>query len=156
MDTSSCTHRRRCRYQSQVLVTPAWGRRSRTGAGSTHPKGSFVNTQPSKLVKLISRELGLASCSQIFNWELELQDSQPVQTGGLDREFIFGGRIDDKLRSWAAFAALLAATPKGPTLASSRSKKPEPVATLLGYGNSALLSRPIPTLRTRPTSSLHS
>ncbi|KAF3804202.1 Vacuolar aminopeptidase 1 [Colletotrichum gloeosporioides] len=73
------------------------------------PKGSFVNTQPPKLVKLISSELGLASPTQIVNWELELYDSQPAQTGGLDREFIFGGRIDDKLCSWAAFTGLLAA-----------------------------------------------
>ncbi|KAL0943388.1 aminopeptidase I zinc metalloprotease [Colletotrichum truncatum] len=73
------------------------------------PKGSFVNTQPPKLVKLISKELGLASPTQIVNWELELYDSQPAQTGGLDREFIFGGRIDDKLCSWAAFTGLLAA-----------------------------------------------
>ncbi|KAK2053387.1 aminopeptidase I zinc metalloprotease [Colletotrichum caudatum] len=73
------------------------------------PKGAFVNSQPPKLVKLISGQLGLASPSQILNWELELYDSQPAQTGGLDREFIFGGRIDDKLCSWAALTALLAA-----------------------------------------------
>ncbi|TIC99091.1 Vacuolar aminopeptidase 1 [Colletotrichum higginsianum] len=73
------------------------------------PKGAFVNTQPPKLVKLISKELGLASPTQILNWELELYDSQPAQTGGLDREFIFGGRIDDKLCSWAALTGLLAA-----------------------------------------------
>ncbi|TDZ65199.1 Vacuolar aminopeptidase 1 [Colletotrichum trifolii] len=73
------------------------------------PKGSFVNTQPPKLVKLISKELGLSSPTQIQNWELELYDSQPAQTGGLDREFIFGGRIDDKLCSWAAFNGLLSA-----------------------------------------------
>jgi aminopeptidase I len=41
------------------------------------------------------------------NWELELFDTQPAQTGGLDREFIFAGRIDDKLCSWAAVQALL-------------------------------------------------
>ncbi|KAF9874984.1 aminopeptidase I zinc metalloprotease [Colletotrichum karsti] len=73
------------------------------------PKGAFINTQPPKLVKLVSKELGLSSPTQIVNWELELYDSQPAQTGGLDREFIFGGRIDDKLCSWAAFTALLAA-----------------------------------------------
>ncbi|KAK2005966.1 aminopeptidase I zinc metalloprotease [Colletotrichum eremochloae] len=73
------------------------------------PKGAFVNSQPPKLVKLISSQLGLASPSQILNWELELYDAQPAQTGGLDREFIFGGRIDDKLCSWAALTALLAA-----------------------------------------------
>ncbi|KAG7057346.1 aminopeptidase I zinc metalloprotease [Colletotrichum scovillei] len=73
------------------------------------PKGAFVNTQPPKLVKLVSKELGLASPTEIVNWELELYDSQPAQTGGLDREFIFGGRIDDKVCSWAALTGLLAA-----------------------------------------------
>ncbi|GJC87872.1 vacuolar aminopeptidase 1 [Colletotrichum liriopes] len=80
-----------------------------TPAEPLGPKGAFVNTQPPKLVKLISQELGLASPTQILNWELELYDSQPAQTGGLDREFIFGGRIDDKLCSWAALTGLLAA-----------------------------------------------
>lgn len=69
--------------------------------------GSFVSTQPPKLVKLISKELGLSDPSAILNWELELYDSQPAQVGGLDKEFIFAGRIDDKLCSWAAFMALL-------------------------------------------------
>lgn len=45
--------------------------------------------------------------SSIVNWELELFDIQPACTGGLDREFIFAGRIDDKLCSWAAIQALL-------------------------------------------------
>jgi aminopeptidase I len=73
------------------------------------PASSFVATQPPKLVKLIASELGIKSYPSILNWELELYDSQPAQTGGLDREFIFGGRIDDKLCSWAALTALLAA-----------------------------------------------
>ncbi|SPO06843.1 related to aminopeptidase yscI precursor, vacuolar [Cephalotrichum gorgonifer] len=73
------------------------------------PPGSFVNTQPAKLVKLIASELGVSDLSTILNWELELYDSQPAQTGGLDREFIFGPRIDDKLCSWPALLALIAA-----------------------------------------------
>jgi aminopeptidase I len=73
------------------------------------PAGSFVNTQPPKLVRLIAKELCISSSSQILNWELELYDSQPAQTGGMDREFIFGGRIDDKLCSWSALMGLLAA-----------------------------------------------
>jgi aminopeptidase I len=48
--------------------------------------------------------------SSIVNWELELFDVQPATTGGLDREFIFAGRIDDKLCSWAAVQALLNST----------------------------------------------
>ncbi|KAK1761007.1 putative vacuolar aminopeptidase [Echria macrotheca] len=69
--------------------------------------GSFVSTQPPKLVKVIAGELGIKDYSTILNWELELYDSQPAAVGGLDKEFIFAGRIDDKLCSWAAFMALL-------------------------------------------------
>lgn len=71
--------------------------------------GSFVATQPPKLVKLIAGELGIRDYSTILNWELELFDSQPATVGGLDKEFIFAGRIDDKLCSWAAVQALLLA-----------------------------------------------
>lgn len=72
------------------------------------PAGSFTATQPPRLVQLISKELGIKDYSQIVNWELELFDLQPATVGGLDREFIFAGRIDDKLCSWAAFQGLLA------------------------------------------------
>ncbi|KAF7558671.1 hypothetical protein G7046_g5474 [Stylonectria norvegica] len=74
------------------------------------PAGSFINTQPPRLVELIGQELNIKTYSHIVNWELELYDSQPAQTGGLDREFIFAGRIDDKLCSWAALNGLLAAS----------------------------------------------
>jgi aminopeptidase I len=74
------------------------------------PVGSFVNTQPPRLVKLIAKELGVSSYASILNWELQLYDSQPAQTMGLDREFITAGRIDDKLCSWPALMALLAAS----------------------------------------------
>ncbi|CAJ2507576.1 Uu.00g087620.m01.CDS01 [Anthostomella pinea] len=71
------------------------------------PAGSFVATQPPRLVQLISKELGIKDHSQIVNWELELFDLQPATVGGMDKEFIFAGRIDDKLCSWAAFQGLL-------------------------------------------------
>ncbi|UPX19917.1 Aminopeptidase I [Ascochyta rabiei] len=70
-------------------------------------EGAFAATQPERLVKAISSELGITDYSTIVNWELELFDVQPATTGGLDREFIFAGRIDDKLCSWAAVQALL-------------------------------------------------
>ncbi|OAA75725.1 Peptidase M18 [Akanthomyces lecanii RCEF 1005] len=72
------------------------------------PEGAFVNTQPPKLVKLISKELGVKSYTDIVNWELELYDAQPAQTIGLDRDMISAGRIDDKLCSWGALMGLLA------------------------------------------------
>ncbi|KAG8407315.1 vacuolar aminopeptidase 1 [Metarhizium acridum] len=73
------------------------------------PEGAFVNTQPPRLVQLIAKQLGITSYASILNWELELYDSQPAQTMGMDREFITAGRIDDKLCSWAALTGLLAA-----------------------------------------------
>ncbi|KAF2125256.1 hypothetical protein P153DRAFT_389415 [Dothidotthia symphoricarpi CBS 119687] len=73
-------------------------------------EGAFITTQPERLVKAISGELGITDYSTIVNWELELFDVQPACTGGLGREFIFAGRIDDKLCSWAAIQALLNST----------------------------------------------
>jgi aminopeptidase I len=70
--------------------------------------GGFVATQPPRLVKAIAKELGIKDCSTIINWELELFDIQPAQLGGLDKEFIFAGRIDDKLCCFSALEALLA------------------------------------------------
>ncbi|KAL1644456.1 vacuolar aminopeptidase 1 [Diplodia intermedia] len=70
-------------------------------------EGTFTSTQPERLVKAIAKELGITDYSTIVNWELELFDTQPAQVGGIDKEFIFAGRVDDKLCSWAAVQALL-------------------------------------------------
>ncbi|WEW56046.1 vacuolar aminopeptidase 1 [Emydomyces testavorans] len=73
-------------------------------------KGTFAATQPERLVKAIAKALGISDYSTIVNWELELFDTQPAQLGGLDKEFIFAGRIDDKLCCYSAFEALLASS----------------------------------------------
>lgn len=70
--------------------------------------GIFTATQPPRLVKAIAGELDIQDYSSIINWELELFDTQPAQLGGLDKEFIFAGRIDDKLCSFSAIEALIA------------------------------------------------
>jgi aminopeptidase I len=70
--------------------------------------GTFAATQPERLVRAIASELSISDYSSIVNWELELYDTQPAQLGGLDKEFIFAGRIDDKLCCYAAIQALLA------------------------------------------------
>jgi len=76
-----------------------------TGGGAS----AFVSTQPPRLVRAIANELGLKAndYGNIINWELELFDVQPATVGGLDKEFIFAGRVDDKLCSWAAIQALI-------------------------------------------------
>lgn len=72
--------------------------------------GKFTSTQPEKLVKIISKELGITDYSTIVNWELELFDTQPAQLGGLEKDMIFAGRIDDKLCCYAAQEALIASS----------------------------------------------
>ncbi|KAF2841528.1 hypothetical protein M501DRAFT_1000776 [Patellaria atrata CBS 101060] len=84
--------------------------------------GSFTATQPEKLVKAIAGELSIEDYSTIVNWELELFDIQPAAVGGIDRDFIFAGRIDDKLCSWAAIQALLNSTADSQTAESNQLK----------------------------------
>ncbi|RMZ80435.1 hypothetical protein DV737_g2988, partial [Chaetothyriales sp. CBS 132003] len=82
-----------------------------TGATSPSlniPPGTFAATQPGRLVHAIGAALDVQDYSSIVNWELELFDIQPAQLGGIDKEFIFAGRIDDKLCCFAAVEALLA------------------------------------------------
>ncbi|OAP61497.1 hypothetical protein AYL99_03700 [Fonsecaea erecta] len=71
------------------------------------PAGTFVAKQPERLVRAIAGQLGIKEYTSIVNWELELFDIQPAQLGGLDKEFIFAGRIDDKLCCFAAIHGLL-------------------------------------------------
>jgi aminopeptidase I len=78
--------------------------------GSNLPAGTFVATQPERLVRAIAGKMGIDDYTSIVNWELELFDTQPAQVGGLDKEFIFAGRIDDKLCCFAAIEGLLASS----------------------------------------------
>ena len=76
-------------------------------------EGTFVATQPKGLVKAIAGEIGVQDLGSIVNWELELFDAQPAQLGGLEKEFIFAGRLDDKLCSYAAMEALMLSETEG-------------------------------------------
>ncbi|KAL8826723.1 MAG: hypothetical protein Q9170_007298 [Blastenia crenularia] len=73
------------------------------------PAGVFASTQSPRLISAIAKQLNV-ELHQIVNWELEVFDTQPAQLGGLDKEFIFAPRIDDKLCSYAAIEALIAST----------------------------------------------
>jgi aminopeptidase I len=79
-------------------------------AGQRGLSGGFESTQPPALVEIIKTALGLKVDETIANWELELFDVQPATVGGLKKDFIFAGRIDDKLCSWAALQALIEST----------------------------------------------
>lgn len=80
-----------------------------TVGGNNSNVHTFASTQPQRLVRVIANELGIKpnNHGDIVNWELELFDTQPATVGGIDKEFIFAGRVDDKLCSWAAIQALV-------------------------------------------------
>ena len=75
-------------------------------------ESTFAATQPDRLV-CQKVEADWPPDGSIVSWELELFDTQAAQLGGLDKEFIFAGRIDDKLCSWSALEALIASTGSG-------------------------------------------
>ena len=114
---------------------------------------AFTATQPPRLVQLISRTLGLSSTDAILNWDLELFDTQAAQLGGLDKEFIFGGRLDDKLCSFSAFEGLLSSSPSASskTLSIVASFDDEEVGSLLRQGAH---SNFLPSVLTRILSAL--
>lgn len=93
----------------ETQAVPVIGLESSSPEESLGEAGTFVSSQPPKLVKLIASELGIKpqDYSSIVNWELELFDFQPATVAGVDKEFISAGRIDDKLCSWAALTGLL-------------------------------------------------
>lgn len=95
----------------ETQVVPVIGLSTGIEEEAVGEAGTFVASQPPKLVKLIASELGISAenYSSIINWELELFDHAPAIVSGLDKEFISSGRIDDKLCSWAALTGLLLA-----------------------------------------------
>jgi aminopeptidase I len=102
-------------FNKETQMVPIIGLdNSDMSGGERQPKdpriiaGTFAATQPERLVRAIASEMSIEDYSSIINWELELYDTQPAQLGGLDKEFIFAGRIDDKLCCYAAVEALLA------------------------------------------------
>jgi aminopeptidase I len=93
----------------ETQAVPIIGLESTKGASDRElgPEGCFARSQPPRLVELVAKELGVDDYGEILGWDLELYDSQPATTGGLDRDLIFAGRIDDKLCSWSALVGLL-------------------------------------------------
>lgn len=66
---------------------------------------------PLKLLRYISR-ISKVAVKDIVQWDLQLYDVQKGTFGGLDNEFVFAPRVDDRVCSYAAIAGLLEAEHK--------------------------------------------
>lgn len=102
-------------FNKETEMVPIIGLDNSDVSGNGQPRkdskikvGAFAASQPERLVHAIASEMSIEDYNSIVNWELELYDTQPAQLGGLDKEFIFAGRIDDKLCCYSAIEALLA------------------------------------------------
>lgn len=71
---------------------------------------------PLKLLRYIASSAGVA-VEDILQWDLQLYDIQKGVRGGLDKEFVFAPRVDDRVCSYAAISALIEADAAG-TIAS--------------------------------------
>ena len=79
---------------------------------------TFASTQPPLLLSAIASTLSIPT-SSIFNWELELFDTQPACLGGISKELIFAGRIDDRLCSYSAIEGLLTSSTSSSSIIKS-------------------------------------
>ena len=97
-------------FNRETQMTPVIGLESSEDDQSKLPAGTFAASQPARLVKAISGELGITDYSSILNWELELYEYTPGLLGGLSKELLFAPRIDDKLCSYGALEGLIEAS----------------------------------------------
>lgn len=71
-------------------------------------KSPMVEFHDIRVLRAVAKEAGVA-VADIQTVELELFDFQKGVLGGMDREFLIAGRLDDKLCSYAAVYGLLTA-----------------------------------------------
>lgn len=64
---------------------------------------------PLKLLRYIAK-LANVSVGDILQWDLQLYDVQKGTKGGLNKEFVFAPRVDDRVCSFAALNALIDST----------------------------------------------
>lgn len=67
---------------------------------------------PLKLLRYVARLAGVP-VKNILQWDLQLYDVQKGTVGGVDNEFVFAPRVDDRVCSFAAIAGLLEADKAG-------------------------------------------
>lgn len=69
-------------------------------------KAPLFGRHPLKLLRYIASR-GRVKVEDILEWDLQLYDVQKGVRGGLDNEFIFAPRVDDRVCSYAAISSLL-------------------------------------------------
>lgn len=71
-------------------------------------KSPLVSKHPLRFLRALSEHSGIP-ISDMLELELHVYDTQPASIGGLDKEFIFAPRIDDKACTYSAVYGLIEA-----------------------------------------------
>lgn len=94
-------------FNKETQMVPIIGLQSEVEPPTEKEKESPVyNKHDLRLLRAIAKQAGVA-LEDVLEVELQLYDFQPGTLGGLDREFLIAGRLDDKLCSYAALYGLI-------------------------------------------------
>ncbi|KAF5101536.1 hypothetical protein D0Z00_000811 [Geotrichum galactomycetum] len=94
-------------FNKETQMVPIIGLQTEVEPATEKEKESPVyGKHDLRLLRAIAKQAGVA-LEDVLEVELQLYDSQPGTLGGLDREFLIAGRLDDKLCSYAALYGLI-------------------------------------------------
>lgn len=101
-------------FNKETQAVPVIGFSGSVEAEATDAEKSapLYGKHPLKLLRYIAKKAGVA-VESILQWDLQLYDVQKGTQGGLDNEFIFAPRVDDRVCSFSAITSLIAAEAAG-------------------------------------------
>lgn len=100
-----------------IGVAPS-GAESELEATDDEKKAPLYGKHPLRLLRYVAKKAGVA-VADIVLWDLQLYDVQKGVRGGLDHEFVFAPRVDDRVCSYAAVHGLIEAEAAGKLTADS-------------------------------------
>lgn len=107
-------------YNLETQMVPLIGLESSYGSdydlepSDEEKKSPIVHDHDIRLLRAVAEAADGISVGSILRAELQLYNFQPGQLGGLEREFIFAPRLDDKLCVYASLHGLLASLDETP------------------------------------------
>lgn len=94
-------------FNKETQMVPIIGLQTEVTPATEQEKASPVyGKHDLRLLRAIVKQAGV-SLEDVLDLELQLYDFQPGTLGGLDREFLIAGRLDDKLCSYSALYGLI-------------------------------------------------
>jgi aminopeptidase I len=99
--------------ETQAVPVIGYGGAERAAEPTESEKSApLYGKHPLQLLRYIAKKAKV-DVADILQWDLQLYDVQRGTKGGLDSEFVFAPRIDDRICSYAAIQALIGAAEAG-------------------------------------------